>query len=105
TVVAYVATSQDALRDPPACLTQGRVYASTNALNEAIQLSVRNALVFNAGGSESARRIYGCLFGLDERDQVHVPAAVSTASTLQSLASGLLIFVFVLAVRNMLRLR
>ena len=36
---------------------------------------------------------------------MHLPANVSTASTLQSLPSGLLIFLFLLAARNLLRLK
>jgi hypothetical protein len=105
TITAYAVTTRDAWRNPPACVIQGRPFASTNAFGEAMQLSFRNALVFNTSGPESTRRTYSCLFGLDERDQVHVPAPVSTASTLQSLASGLLIFLFLLAVRNLLRLK
>jgi hypothetical protein len=72
-------------------------FASTNTLKEAIQLSLKNALVFNLGSTDSARRTLGCLYGLE---QDSVPFLVSMVSTGQALASGLLIFLFLLAVRN-----
>jgi hypothetical protein len=104
--VAYAITTRKALANPPACRIQGREpFSSTDAVTEAIQASLKNALVFNIGSTDSARRTLGCLFGLDDRDLGLVPARVSTASTLQALASGLLIFLFLLAVRNLLRLK
>jgi hypothetical protein len=104
-LAAYVTTTRKALANPPACRVQGREpFSTTDAVTEAIQVSLKNALVFNVGSTDSARRTLGCLYGLDDRDLGLVPARVSTASTLQALASGLLIFLFLLAVRNLLRL-
>jgi pentapeptide repeat protein len=109
TLGAYVATTRDALARPPACRVEGQEpFASTDAVTEAIQLSLRNALVFDIGRADSARRTYGCLFGLEkdgDQQYLRVSARVSTAATLQALASGLLIFLFLLAVRNLLRLQ
>jgi hypothetical protein len=48
----------------------------------------------------------GCLYGFEQDgDQQHlrVPVRVSTVSTGQALASGLLMFLFLLAARNLLR--
>jgi hypothetical protein len=109
TVTAYVTTTHDALSNPPACLVKGRKpFASTNAVTEAFLLSLKNALVLNIGSTESARRALGCLYGLEQDGDpqyVSVPTFVSVVSTAQALASGLLIFLFVLAVRNLLRLK
>lgn len=107
TLAAYAATTRDALAKPPACRIEGREpFASTDALIEAFQLSLRNALVIDIGRADSARRTYGCLFGLEKdgaQQYLSVPARVSMASTLQALVSGVLIFLFLLAVRNLLR--
>jgi hypothetical protein len=77
-------------------------------VTEAIQLSLKKALVFDIGRTDSARRTLGCLYGLEQDgDQQYllVPVPVSMASTGQALASGLLIFLFLLAVRTQLRLQ
>jgi hypothetical protein len=108
TLAAYAVTTRDALANP-ACAIQGREpFASTDAVTEAIQLSLKNALVFNIGSTDSTRRTFGCLYGLEQaggQQYLSVPVRVSMASTGQALASGLLIFLFVLAVRNLLRLK
>jgi hypothetical protein len=84
--------------------------AATNAVNEALYLALKNGLVvgFDLGRSDTARRIYGCLYGLapDAAAQSPiVPYRVSLVSTWQTLASGVLILLFFLAVRNLLRLK
>ena len=76
---------------------------STNAAREALHLAFRNALVFVDTGTEAAYRTFGCLYGV-ERVAV-VPSSVSWASTVQKIISGVLIFLFGLAVRNMLRMK
>jgi hypothetical protein len=76
---------------------------STNAATEAMQLALRNALVFVDSGSEAAYRTFGCLYGV-ERYAI-VPSNVSAASALQKVVSGVLIFLFGLAVRNILRMK
>jgi Pentapeptide repeats (9 copies) len=103
TLTAHVATTRDALANPPACRVEGEPFDSADAVTEAIQLSLKNALVFDVGRTDSGRRTFGCLYGLVQ-DGAPVPWRVSIASTLQALASGLLIFLFLLAVRNLLRL-
>jgi hypothetical protein len=76
---------------------------STNAATEAMHLAFRNALVFMDSGPEAAYRTYGCLYGI-ERVPI-VPSNVPAASALQKVVSGVLIFLFGLAVRNMLRMK
>jgi hypothetical protein len=82
-------------------------FAATNAVNEALYLALKNGLFgFDVGRSDTARRIYGCLYGLasDVAQSPIVPYRVSLVSTAQTLASGVLILLFFLAVRNFLRL-
>jgi hypothetical protein len=68
-----------------------------------MHLALLNALVFVDFGSEAAYRTFGCLYGV-ERYAI-VPSNVSSASALQKLLSGVLIFLFGLAVRNMMRMK
>jgi uncharacterized protein YjbI with pentapeptide repeats len=100
-LTAYAATTRNAWDNPPVCREP---FDSTNPVTEAILLSLKNAVVFNIGSTDPARRTFACLYGL-EKDTGRVPAVVFVASMLQALASGLLIFLFVLAVRNLLRLK
>jgi hypothetical protein len=108
-VAAYVETSRAAWMHPPPCRPVGReLYDSSNAVIEAMQLSFRNALIFDGTRSDATKRTLGCLYGLETAGDQEYPKVwprVSTASTLQSIASGVLLFLFLLAVRNLLRLK
>ena len=81
----------------------------TNARAEALHLAFRNAFVVLDGGSDASHRMYGCLYGLEmyagQNPVPIVPSAVSTASAIQKLISGVLIFLFGLALRNMLKVK
>jgi pentapeptide repeat protein len=104
TVGAYVTTTRDAWRSPPACRGDGRAQlASTDALTEAFVLSLRNGMVFSR--FDSANRTYACLFGDVSTGEAMISPRVWLAGNLQSLASAVLIFLFLLAVRNLLRLK
>ena len=107
---AYVATAGTAWANPPKCTSPGdKLVATTNMVNEALFLSASNALVvFNLGRGDASRRTYGCLYGFEHggpQAPPIVPYRVAVASTLQTLASAVLIFLFLLAVRNLLRLK
>lgn len=78
--------------------------SQTNARAEALHLAFRNALVAIDGGGDASYRIYGCLYGIEDKTPI-VPSAVSTASAIQKLISGVLIFLFGLALRNMLKVK
>ena len=78
--------------------------AQTNARAEALHLAFRNSLIAIDAGGDASYRIYGCLYGLEGNVPV-VPGAVSTASAIQKLISGVLIFLFGLALRNMLKVK
>ena len=113
TLAAYAVTTRAARTNPPTCSRPGKddpnkVFAATDAVSEALYLSLKNAIVFDAGRTDVSRRIYGCLYGLDrigDQDNLIVPYRVSVASTAQGVASAVLIFLFLLAVRNLLRLK
>jgi Pentapeptide repeats (9 copies) len=81
----------------------------TNARAEAWHLAFRNAFIVLDGSSEAAHRTYGCLYGVElyggSNPLAVVPSAVSTASAIQKLFSALMIFLFGLALRNMLKMK
>jgi hypothetical protein len=83
--------------------------AKTSAPNEALHLAFRNAFLVLDGGEEAAHRIYGCLYGLELYNQGDpvpiVPPGVSIASAAQKIFSAVMIFLFGLALRNMLKMK
>ena len=81
----------------------------TGARAEALHLAVRNAFVVLDGSGEAAHRTFGCLYGVElyggSTPMAIVPSAVSTVSAAQKLFSALMIFLFGLALRNMLKMK
>ena len=86
-----------------------KLRSQTNARAEALDLAFHNAFVVLDGASDASHRMYGCLYGLElyagQNPVPIVPSAVSTASAIQKLISGVLIFLFGLALRNMLKVK
>ena len=81
---------------------------STGALKEAINLSWHNAFIVLDGGADAAHRTYGCLYGVErygDNPVAFVPSSVARASGAQKLLSALFIFLFGLALRNMLKMK
>lgn len=75
----------------------------TNRLTEAIALSKRNVLFI--GRADTARRTYGCLYGLENEGRSgRVPPWVGFLSSAQSILSAILLFLAGLAIRNMFRI-
>ena len=77
-----------------------------DAVTEAVRLAITNATIIS--GSESTHRMYGCLYGVEKYGDTpiaHVPGAVASIGAAQKFVSALLIFLFGLAVRNMLRMK
>jgi hypothetical protein len=73
-----------------------------------LYLSLKNGLIgLDLGRGESARRTYGCLYGITdiEGHPPIVPLSVSIFSMIENLAGAILILLFLLAVRNLLRLK
>jgi hypothetical protein len=125
-VAAYVRLVPQLWREPPACfkgdplpekakLEPGKRYGldermaeTTNALTEAFRLAIRNGSIFLDGGDDSARRTYGCLYGIQSfggSPAPFVPGFVTDAAGLQKVLSALYLFLFGLALRNMLKMK
>ncbi len=83
--------------------------SGTDVANEAWHLAFRNAFIILDGSPEAAHRTYGCLYGVElyggSNPLAVVPSAVSTVSAVQKLFSALMIFLFGLALRNMLKMK
>jgi hypothetical protein len=83
--------------------------AGTDLANEAWHLAFRNAFILLDSSGEAAHRSYGCLYGVElyggGNPLAIVPSAVSTASAIQKVFSALTIFLFGLALRNMLKVK
>ncbi|MBT3070612.1 pentapeptide repeat-containing protein [Rhodomicrobium sp. Az07] len=81
----------------------------TGIAAEALHLAFRNALIVLDGSSDAAHRTYGCLYGVElyggSNPVAVVPSAVSSMSAAQKLFSALMIFLFGLALRNMLKVK
>lgn len=77
----------------------------SNAAGEALYLSFRNAL-FMSGWEDvdTARRVFGCLYGVSGERPL-IPLDVSAVSLIQTIVSAVLLFLFLLALRNLLKVR
>lgn len=84
------------------------VRRQTDAATEALHLAMRNAFIVLDGGQDAAHRTFGCLYGVErygDNPVAIVPSNVTFASAIQKSISGILIFLFGLAIRNMLRMK
>ncbi len=86
-----------------------RTESLTDLANEAWHLAFRNAFILLDSSGEAAHRPDGCLYGVElyggGNPLAIVPSAVSTASAIQKVFSALTIFLFGLALRNMLKVK
>jgi hypothetical protein len=128
--IAYGATALDATRQvptafcypgtPPTPGNQPRevqtgftglvedVRATTNLVNEALSIAYHNAVIILDSSGDSAHRAFGCLYGVERyggNPVAFVPRSVAIASGIQKLLSAIFIFLFGLAVRNMLKVK
>lgn len=86
----------------------GCIAGDGRATGEAFFLSLKNSLFFLGWESpDAARRVYGCLYGFEQAGSqlVRVPLGVSTMAIVQNVIGVVLISLFILAARNMLRAR
>ena len=86
----------------------GDIAAETNAAREALQLAIRNGALGLDTSGDGAHRIYGCLYGFELfgwSRTAYIPNGVSIASAVQKLLSAVFIFLFGLALRNMLKMK
>ena len=84
------------------------VRAKTNLVNEALSIAYHNALVVLDSSGDSAHRAFGCLYGVERyggNPVAFVPRSVAIASGIQKLLSAIFIFLFGLALRNMLKMK
>ncbi len=80
----------------------------TGAPREAFRLAIRNGSVILDGGEDAVHRTYGCLYGVERyagNPVPFVPGFVTGASGLQKVLSALYIFLFGLALRNLLKMK
>ena len=126
TVSAYLRTSIAALRERQGCyLPEGsvddektaeqgqeqlkslplKIRELTSAPGEALQLALRTSFVFPDSGSDT--RSYGCLYGVLRSGSsiAFIPPAVSVVASVQKIVSAVLLFLFGLALRNMLKMK
>jgi hypothetical protein len=80
----------------------------TSPVKEAFSIAYHNALVVLDGNGDSAHRAFGCLYGVERyggNPVAFVPRAVAIASGVQKLLSAAFIFLFGLALRNLLKVK
>ncbi|MEZ5775452.1 MAG: hypothetical protein R3D33_12330 [Hyphomicrobiaceae bacterium] len=81
---------------------------ATDAVGEAWHLAFRNAFIVLDGGGDAAFRSYACLYGVTDypgQTIANVPSSVAWVSVVQKAFSGVFIFLFGLALRNMLKMK
>ncbi len=82
------------------------VTGNSNPVGEALYLSLRNAMLkLDWDDVGTARRVFGCLYGVEISGNSIIPLSVSAVSLFQSMLSAGLIFMFLLALRNLLKVR
>ncbi len=82
------------------------VSGSSSRAGEALLLSARNAVLkIDWADAAAARRVFGCLYGIDASGTAIIPLSVSAVSLFQAIVSGCLLFLFLLALRNLLKVR
>lgn len=81
----------------------------TDALTEAFTLALQNGFLFiDWDRAQAARRTLGCLYGVTSNGNntyPTAPSAVTVASIVQNLLSAVPIFLLLLCIRNLLKLK
>ena len=81
----------------------------TSAPWEAFQLALRDGFLILYGDADTAHRTYGCLYGIElysaSTPVAIVPPRVGQWSAVHKLYSAVMIFLFGLALRNMLKMK
>jgi len=87
----------------------GTAISESDRDTDAFTLALKNGFVFiDWDRSEAARRTLGCLYGLTSDGNntfPKAPSAVTVASIVQNLLSAALIFLLLLGIRNLLKLK
>lgn len=104
--IGSIVAVRDAVRSGEPCLASTSAsVTSTDAATEALQLAASNATVFGDSGADTNKRAFGCLYGFDSGGGVIVPTEVSWIARVQRVLSAVLLFLFGLGLRNMLRMK
>jgi len=74
-----------------------------DAFSAALQYALNRALIVGGDSSEADKRALKCLYGSDADGSI-IPTAVFFAGKAQTLTSAVLIFLFLLAIRNQFRI-
>jgi hypothetical protein len=85
-----------------------QVRSQTNLVNEALSIAYHNGVILLDSSGDSAHRAFGCLYGVERyggNPVAYVPRSVGIESGIQKLLSAVFIFLFGLAVRNMLKVK
>lgn len=97
----------EAWKRPPPCVHETPL-SQTDPVQEALHLAAINAVLFADSSIDGSRRTMGCLYGLESpslpNSPVVVPSAVNWVARVQRGLSVILIFLFGLGLRNMLKL-
>jgi hypothetical protein len=87
----------------------GCISGDTGASGEALFLSLKNSLFMLGWESpDAARRVYACLYGFEGQpgsSLLRIPLSVSTTAIIENILGAALLFLFLLALRNLLRAR
>ena len=84
------------------------VRAQTNLIYEAYSIAYHNAVIVIDSSGDSMHRAYGCLYGVERyggNPVAYVPRNVAIASGIQKILSAVFIFLFGLALRNLLKVK
>ncbi|MGO9546563.1 MAG: pentapeptide repeat-containing protein [Rhodomicrobium sp.] len=82
------------------------VSGSSNRIGEALYFSFRSAfLKLDWSDAAGTRRVFGCLYGVEANGSAIVPLSVSAVALFQAAVSAGLLFMFLLALRNLLKVR
>ncbi len=79
---------------------------NSSPIGEALYLSFRNAfLKLDWSDTSTSHRVFGCLYGVEPNGNAIIPLSISSVSLLQVVISAALLFMFLLALRNLLKVR
>ena len=84
------------------------IHGKTNLVNEALSIAYHNAVIVLDSSGDSMHRAYGCLYGIERyggNPVAYVPRTVALASGIQKVLSAVFVFLFGLALRNMLKVK
>ena len=101
-------TFEQAEQQYPQVASNQSMYSGLGSAGQSFTLAFRNAFVIDRPDAEVARRVYGCLYGLQNIGTAKlpiIPLSVTLISALQSIVSAIFLFLLGLGLRNMFRMK